>query len=246
MTRLLYVGQQTADTLADSVEDHLERYTETGFDDLEASGDWRIPLSIRAGLDVLTDLKPEKGKEAEVHNSMLVGRALASLTPSLARENRIWIRLSHVEGLEYSRKRWLTDVPEGKLAQSVRTHFFAPTWTACRDDHAISRLWWNHQIASLLMPDRPEEALDLILSRADIRMNFIERPRVGTRLPLARGIINELRENEPLRSSEAGFRRFMRLLNAEGAGQYLEVWSESRIQSLVKRCADTALVTSSA
>jgi hypothetical protein len=246
MTRLLYVGQQTADMLADSVDDHLERYTDSGFGELEATGDWRIPLSIRADLDELTTLKPEKGKEAEVHNSMLVGRALASLTPSLARENRIWIRLSHVEGLEYSRKRWLTDVPEAKLAQAVRTHFFAPTWTACRDDHAISRLWWNHQIASLLIPDRPQEALDLILSRADIRMNFIERPRVGTRLPLARGIINELRENEPLRSSEAGFRRFMKLLNAEGAGQYVEVWGEGKISTLVKRCADAAVTTNSA
>lgn len=241
MTPLLYVGQQTADTLADSVDDHLERYTRSGFDDLESTGDWRIPLSIRADLDELTALRPENGKEAEVYNSMLVGRALASLTPSLARENRIWIRLSHLEGLEYSRKRWLTGVPDARLAQSVRTHFFAPNWTACRDDHAISRLWWNHQIASLLMPESPGEALDLILSRADIRMSFIERSRIGTRLPLARAIINELRENDPLKSSEAGFRNFMKLLNAEGAGQYIEVWDERRIKDLITRCADAAV-----
>jgi len=245
MSRLLYVGQQTADFLGDHIEDHLDRYTVSGFDDLEAEGDWRIPLSVQADPDLLSGLMHEKGQQAEVHNSILVGRALPNLTPSLARENRIWIRLSHVEGLEYSRKRWLTGVPEAKLAQAVRVHFFAPTWTGCRDDHAISRLWWNHRIASMLMPDAPEDALTLMLSSADIRANFIERPRVGTRLPLARGIIDELRNNEALRSSESRFRQFMKLLNAQGAGQYVEVWSADKINDLVRNCAESALATSS-
>jgi hypothetical protein len=245
MSRLLYVGQQTADFLADRVEDHLDRYMASGFDDLEAEGDWRIPLSVQGHPDLLSRLIPEKGQEAEVHNSILVGRALPNLTPSLARENRIWIRLSHVEGLEYSRKRWLSDVPEVKLAQAVRVHFFAATWTGCRDDHAISRLWWNHRIASMLMPDAPENALTLMLSSADIRANFIERPRVGTRLPLARGIIDELRDNEILRSSESRFRQFMKLLNAECAGQYVEVWSADKIKELVRKCAESALAAPS-
>lgn len=245
MSRLLYVGQQTADQLADGIEDHLDRYMESGFSDLEAEGDWRITLSIDADLDQLNGLVPDKGQEAEVHNSILVGRALANLSPSLARENRIWIRLSHVEALDYSRRRWLKGVPEAKLVPSIRTHFFASTWTGCRDDHAISRLWWNYHIASMLAPDEPEAALNLLLSRADLRANFIERPRVGTRLPLARGIVNELRRNVPLRTSEAEFRNFMRLLNAQGAGQYIEVWTEDQVEAFVCRCAEAALSTAS-
>lgn len=241
MSNLLYVGQQTADLLADSIEDHFDRYTNSDFREFEAGGDWRIPLSIHADLDLLDDLIPEKGQETEVHNSILVGRALANLTPSLARENRIWIRLSHVEALNYSRKRWLEGVTEAKLAQTIRTHFFASTWTGCRDDHAISRLWWNYYIASMLTPDEPEAALNLMLSRADLRANFIERPRIGTRLPLARGIINELNRNEPLRSSESCFRKFMKLLNARGAGQYVEVWSPTKIEVFVSECAEAAL-----
>ena len=245
MTRLLYVGQQTADFLSDNVAEHLDRYMVSGFGDLEAEGDWRIPLSVQVDLELLSGLMPERGQEAEVRNSMLVGRALAKLTPSLARENRIWIRLSHIEGIEYSRRRWVADVPEAKLAQAVRVHFFAPTWTGCRDDHAISRLWWNHRIASMLMPEAPEDAMTLMLSTADIRANFIERPRVGTRLPLARGIIGELRDNEPLRTSEFRFRQFMKLLNAQGAGQYVEVWSAQKINEFVRKCADSALAAPS-
>ncbi len=129
MSKLLYVGQQAADFLADNVEAHLDRYLETGFDDLEAGGDWRIPLSITANLEQLDNLIPETGREAEVRNTMLVGRALTSLTPSLARENRIWIRLSHVEGLAYARARWLGNIKEEAVAKAARLHFFAPTWT---------------------------------------------------------------------------------------------------------------------
>ncbi|PJJ99478.1 hypothetical protein CO641_08000 [Lysobacteraceae bacterium NML91-0213] len=241
MSKLLYVGQQTADFLADNVEEHLERYLSTGFDDLEASGDWRIPLSISADLDQLEDLSPDKGADAEVANSLIVGRALAHLTPSLARENRIWIRLSHIEGLAYARARWLVNVADAKLAQAIRTHFFATTWTGCRDDHAIARLWWNHQIASMLMPEDVKRALELILFRADLRANFIERPTVGARLPLAQGIIRELAKNDALKASEAGFRKFMKAINARGAGKYVETWHAGEVDLLVAECAEIAL-----
>lgn len=241
MSKLLYVGQQTADFLADNVEEHLDRYLSTGFEDMEASGDWRIPLSISADLNQLEELSPDRGADAEVANSLIVGHALSNLTPSLARENRIWIRLSHIEGLAYSRARWLANIADAKLAQAIRTHFFAATWTGCRDDHAIARLWWNHQIASMLMPEDPKQALELILSRADLRANFVERPTVGARLPLAQGIIRELAKNDALKTSEAGFRKFMKAINAKGAGKYVEAWRAEEIDHLVAECAEIAL-----
>lgn len=241
MSKLLYVGQQTADFLADNVEEHLDRYLSTGFEDMEASGDWRIPLSVSADLDQLEELSPDRGADAEVANSLIVGRALSNLTPSLARENRIWIRLSHIEGLAYSRARWLANIADAKLAQAIRTHFFATTWTGCRDDHAIARLWWNHQIASMLMQEDPKQALELILSRADLRANFVERPTVGARLPLAQGIIRELAKNDALKTSEAGFRKFMKAINAKGAGKYVEAWRAEEIDHLVAECAEIAL-----
>lgn len=241
MSKLLYVGQQAADFLADNVEAHADRYLETGFDDLEAGGDWRIPLSITADLEQLDDLIPETGREAEVRNTILVGRALTSLTPSLARENRIWIRLSHVEGLAYARARWLGNIKEEAVAKAARLHFFAPTWTQCRDDHAISRLWWNHHIASSIMPEDPERALHLILSTADIRSNLIERSRIGVRLPLARGIVRRLEADDSLRSSESRFRNFMKVLNRKAAGYHMEVWEDIRIDELLLECAEQPL-----
>lgn len=237
MSKLLYVGQQTADFLADNIEEHIDRYMESGFEDLEASGDWRIPLSVSVDLASFKELVPEKGREAEVHNSMLIGRALGSMTPVLARENRVWSRLSHVEGLEYSRERWLRNIPEDRVVQAIRIHFFASTWTQCRDDHALARLWWSHHIASSIHPEDPERALRLILSTADIRSNFIERARIGTRIPLSKGILRRLEQDEQLRSSESAFRKFMKALNMRAAGTHIEVWDEDRIDNLLEQCA---------
>ena len=239
MKQLYYVGQQTADFLADHIEEHLDRYVEGDFLDLEEKGDWRIPLSVRANLDALAQLDPSGTPEAEVANSRIVGNALSHLTPSLARENRIWIRLSHVEALEYSRHRWLAVRPE-HLARNVRLHFFAPTWNACRDDHAISRLWWNWRIATLLMPEEPEAALAIILERADIRLNFIERARAAARRPLARAMLRTLIDNPEVRKNQSAFREFMKAINFNAAGQTFETLQPAQLTDLLYTCLQTA------
>lgn len=239
MKQLYFVGQQTADFLTDHIEEQLDRYVEGDFLDLEEKGDWRIPLSIRADLDALAQLDPSGTPEAEVANSQIVGNALSHLTPSLARENRIWIRLSHVEALEYSRRRWLAVRPEHH-ARNVRLHFFAPAWNACRDDHAISRLWWNWRIATLLMPEKPEAALAIILERADIRLNFIERARAAARLPLARAMLRALIDNPDVRRSERAFREFMKAINFNAAGQTFEALRPIQIARLIDSCLTKA------
>lgn len=242
MKQLYYVGQQTADFLADHIEEHLDRYVEGNFLDLEETGDWRILLSTRADLDALAQLDPSGTPEAEAANSRIVGNALSDLTPSLARENRIWIRLSHVEALEYGRHRWLAVRPE-HVARNVRLHFFAPTWNACRDDHAISRLWWNWRIATLLMPEDPEAALAIILERADIRLNFVERARAAARLPLARAMLRALIDNPDVRQSERAFREFMKAINFNAAGQTFEALRPDQIERLIDSCLNKATST---
>lgn len=239
MKPLLYVGQQVADVLRDRVGENLERYREGDFRDLEGHGDWRIALSVEADLDRLAELDRGTGAKAEVANSLLVGRVLERLTPSLARENRLWIRLSHVEALEYSRARWLEGKKEEELEKQVVLHFFAPTLTSCRDDHAISRLWWNYRIASQIMPDEPERALIAILATADIRQALIERPGIGARSNLARGVLLMIEDQASgLRASESLFRAFMKRLNLKGAGMVFEVWPEGRIHDFMRECLD--------
>lgn len=237
MSKLLYVGQQIADELSINIAINIDRYQDGDFLDLESAGDWRIPLSISADLDELYMLRPEGRPEDEINNSILVARALRELTPSLARENRIWVRLSHIECLDYSRKRWLSSkANDEKILADIRKHFFAPTLPGCRDDHSISRLWWNHRIAKQIMPEEPVRALKIILARADLRLTLIERPGIGARPNLARGIIRTLESNIALLKGEDFFRRFMKKVNLLGAGIAFEALSDQAIDQFLKDC----------
>jgi len=239
MSKLLYVGQQVADDLKNNIVENISRYKEDDFLNLETAGDWRIPLSFDADLNSLSNLATEVGAESEIQNSLTVGHALSKLTPTLARENRIWIRLSHVECLGYSRKRWLqADMDDEDVAAAVSKHFFAPTLTGCRDDHAISRLWWNHRIAKQIMPDNPARALKVILARADIRLNFLERPGLAARPILAKGIVRALEKNPDLVKGEQLFRWFIKRVNLLGAGIAFEVWDEGKVDQFMERCLE--------
>jgi len=242
MANLLYVGQQIADDLADQIYDNLERYKAGDFLDLEAKGDWRIPLSIEADTAALSKLKQNKSPESETENSLLVGSIFNKMTPTLARENRVWLRLSHIECIAYSRQRWLNlNDKDGELVKDVRKHFFAPTLTGCRDDHAISRLWWNHHIAKQILPENPERALKVILARADIRLNFLERPGLAARPKLGRGIVSALERSNELLKQEDLFRKFMTTLNLSGAGIAFEVWNSDAIDKFMDRCLADAV-----
>lgn len=237
MTRLLYVGQQVADDLRNDVRRNIDRYRSGSFLDLESAGDWRIPLSLEVDLDRLRALEAGGGPESEIKNSILVGEVLGKLTPALARENRIWTRLSHVECLDYSRTRWLNaDDDDDGIEEAVVKHFFAPTLTACRDDHSIARLWWNHRIAAQFTPEAPSRALRVMLARADIRLNFLERPGVAARPVLGRGIVRALEGNADLLRDEKLFRSFMKTVNLRGAGIAFEIWDGAGVDRLMREC----------
>lgn len=240
MSKLLYVGQQVADDLKNNIANNVSRYKEGDFLDLEATGDWRIPLSLDVDLNGLDELNPEGGSNNEIQNSITVGHALKKLTPTLARENRIWIRLSHIECLGYSRKRWLHTVKDDDtLIKAISKHFFAPTLAGCRDDHSISRLWWNHHIAEQIMPENPARALKKILALADIRQALVERSGIGARPVLGRGIIRLLEKEEELIEGKL-FGRFMKKVNLMGAGIAFEVWNENRIDQFMSQCLETS------
>lgn len=245
MNKLLYVGQNVADQLAENIRANLEAYKAGDFREMAGRGDWSIKLTIDADTGALERLQMSGTPAAEVGNSLAVGAALANLTPSLARENRIWIRLSHIEGLKYARARWLDNFDGAALEDRILIHFFAPTLSRCRDDHAIARLWWNHKIASMLMPEDPKLALTLILSRQDIRSNFVERARIGARIPVGRGIIRALAGFKELRTSQQLFREFMKTVNLRGAGKAFEVYSERKIDTFMKDCLDRCVLDTS-
>lgn len=155
----------------------------------------------------------------------------------MANEERIWARLAHVEAVDYCRARWLEGRDVQKHEALVRDHFFASTQTGVRDDHAISRLWWNYYIAKTCMPDDIAGALALIMKTADIRSNFVERIWMTSRQNIAGAVLRAMRDNAWITATEANFRLFMKALNRLGGGIVFEVLSASEVDEFVTQCS---------
>jgi hypothetical protein len=234
-----YVSHSIADHLYESVPANLDRYLTGSFADLATDSSWSLRLRAQYNPSMLNGLDAAEGESSEVANSLLVWKAFPGMTPALARENRIWVRASHVECLGFCRSRWLTSaksLSEEKLITVIRSHFFAGTLTSCRDDHAVSRLWWNALIAALADPGDLEGALALVLRRADTRSNLIERPWMFNRPVVANGVLGVLREDKWVIEKEAHFREFMKSLNIIGSGIAFEVLDQAAVKAMMSRC----------
>ena len=234
MTKLRYLSASRLDTLSRDVESNLERYRTTGFADLVDERGWSIEHTLDFSISHLANLLPGNNKEAETHNSKIIWEALPGLTPNLALEERIWTRITHIECIEFTRKRWLSNPTNDTiLVRDVRKHFFARGRTGIRDDNAISRLWWNYYIALQAFPDDADMALNIIRKTADIRSNIVERPWTSCRQPLLAGIIRATRSDEWLSDTETNFRSFMKVINRDAGGLLLETMTTADIDSFI-------------
>jgi hypothetical protein len=238
--KLKCLSEKSANDLYNDIDVNVERYKGGNFDDLSKEYGWSVELQVNANLDALKDLDPSSGKDSEVKNSLLVWRALNELTPGLACENRIWTRMTHLEGLDYSRQRWINVTSDETVIKSVRDHLFADTRTKWRDDNAISRLWWSAYIASLVSPIDQKTVLDLILSKADIRSNFIERSQISSRPKLAAGIIRAMMNDSWITDKENNYRVFMKQINKYGGGILFEALNEIDVDAFISQCTAVA------
>lgn len=242
MDKLKFFSDNTIDQLKSKILIHQQRYIEGDFRDLLSESEREDTLDIIVDYQKLKNLEfsdKAKSGESDVINSLIVGEALEKLTPSMSNEVGIWTRLSHIECLEYSRKRWLSGINETRLQDAIKTHFFADSQTRRRDDSAISRLWWNYHIAQKCMPDDVETALKLFVTKTDIRSSLIERSALGSRTIILSAVLRAFRDEEWL-SQKEHYREFMKLLNRLGAGKVFETFSEAEIDAFIYQCLDSA------
>lgn len=239
--RLKYLSNATIDALRENVAANVDRYRSGDFNDMMAAGDWSIELDLETDLAPLAGLDASGKPEAEIANSRLVWKVLGGLTPALACEEGIWARLTHVECLGFARARWLSPAMDDEtVVKTVEEHFFAPGLTTRRDDNAISRLWWNAYVAHSLTPGPTLESLDMILKKADIRSNIVERSATASRPALTAGIVRIMRREKWVTDHEDNFRSFMKTLNRLGGGMVFEYMPEADIDNFMLQCANRA------
>lgn len=239
---LKYLSEKKLSELKDSIVANRDRYEAGDFLDLEHDNGWAVETgTVQVDHELLAKLDgTARTAAADIDNSLILFQALQGMTPALAREERVWARLTHIECLGYSRDRWLSGNKSERLDAQVHIHMFARGLTAIRDDNALSRLWWNMHIASIADPDDPEGALRLILKTADIRSNFVERTNTAARKPLARAVVRAMRREPWITSSERAFREFMIALNRDGGGILFEALSDDEADALMDTCASRA------
>jgi hypothetical protein len=251
---LKYLSESRLGQLEKEVSTNRERYRTGNFLDLYKENGWEIESSLvtvdssaLADLDGSVRVSGEKIQTADVDakNSVIVYNSLQGMTPALAMEERVWARLSHIECIEYTRARWFyRRLSDEAFDRHVHLHFFARTLNGIRDDNAISRLWWNMHIATMLSPSSPIVALSLLLKNADIRSNLVERSWTGARLPLSRGILRMIEHSPWLTAQQSNFREFMKALNRDGGGILLEALPDKErdgvIDAIMKKCLQKA------
>jgi hypothetical protein len=235
--KLKYLSVAVCESLQTDIAANLDRYVGGTFEDLVGNDGWSIELNLGVDLAPLQGLDGKRSAEADFSSAVLVWDALGRLTPSLATEARLWTRLTHVEGLKYSRERWLQQAKsrEERL-KAINTHFFAETQTRYRDDNALGRLWWAAHIAKLAMPDDHLTALQAILKSTDIRSNIVERPGISTRPRLAAAIVRAIVREPKVTASEDAFRGFMKAVNRLGGGVVFEAMSDEEIDAFMNEC----------
>lgn len=241
--QIRYLSDRVLTDLKKKMGEYIGRYRTHGFQDLADEPGWDVPLGIEFDDKKLATLdlsKRQRISEIDLANSKIVGEALGNLDPSTANEERIWVRLAHIEAFEYAKARWLDAEEDERLLKQVSDHFFAGGQTAIRDDQALSRLWWNYEIARRCSPDDIEGALDLILRSADIRSNFVERIWMTSRQSIAGAVLRAMKDDAWVTSGEANFREFMKSLNRLGGGIVFEVLNEDESNDFVGRCVAAA------
>ena len=239
MGKLPHLSEGMLEQLRSEVDRNVDRYRSSGFADLTREPGWSIDIDLDfdpSGFEALDG--SERGAAADLKNTRIVARVLQDLSPSLANEERIWVRLSHVEAFPYCRDRWLNGLEgDQAVAGAVRLHFFARTQTGLRDDHAISRLWWNAYVAKHCYPQDPDRGLELLLTSADVRSNLVERIWLTGRRRLATAVFRSMENDAFVLSSERSFREFMKAINLLGGGIVFEAMADGEIDSFLARCS---------
>jgi hypothetical protein len=225
--------------LSKNITGNLSRYTDGDFLDLEKQSGWAIETTLaRWDPALATRLDPSGTPAAEIRNSLLIYQGLQGMTPALASEERLWARLCHVECLDYARKRWLGK--EETAESAVRLHFFAAGLRGYRDRNAIGRLWWNGHVAALAMPDDIEIGLQRLLTRANTRLQIVDRADSAFRQPLVSGIFRLLGTEDWFDSYDAAIADFMFEVNKRSGGLMFEALEPEIIDNHLQACLSAA------
>lgn len=228
-----------ASELIRQIEENLDRYRKGDFNFLLSDSRNYLETDLIIGEKKLATLACTEKDHREVQNCMAMLDAMGNLTTYLARDERLWVYLTHTFLLDYSRQRWPIPADDENAVKHIQTHFFVAGARAVERDNAASRLWWMAYLCRRVEELTLEEALTCLLHSYDVRANIIERPTTSQSIHIFSSLLEELaksyKSDRKLFNREY-FRRVMKKLNLKGGVTLLAALDKAHVKDVIFRC----------
>jgi hypothetical protein len=240
MSKLLLMREALVYDLTREIETNIEKYRNGDFQYLTSDGSNFIETEYEINTQELNKIKTINGDFNEVQCCLGAFNGLPNISAYLARDQRLWVYLTHIVLLDYTRQRWPIPQDKERAVKHIKKHFFASGARGIERDNAISRLWWMASICSKVEGLTLEKSLTAFLFQSDVRANIVERPTTSQNVVLLSTVIRKLDQSyqgdRELYGREK-FRTVMKELNLQGGIKLLEVLEPKEVEKIVTKCA---------
>lgn len=221
------------------VEENLDAYRTGDFNFLIADSSCHFETTLEINEPILQSISCDKDNLKEVENCMLMFQAIGNISHYLARDERLWVYLTHTLLLKYTRARWPIPDDNERAIKHIKNHFFCVGARGVERDNAASRLWWLASLCSRAEGITMKEALTCFLYQSDVRANIVERPTTSQNVKIFSAILKKLNDsynnNKELFEREK-FRSVMKEVNLLGGVRLLAALPEATINLILDEC----------
>lgn len=222
--------------LRNDISKNLRLYRSGNFSYLLSDASCYFECDIDINESCFVDLAPDNSNDSETKNCKIMLKALTKLTPYVARDERLWVYLTHSFLLCYARERWIIPDDDDKAIKFIGAHFFAKDKRGIERDNAASRLWWQATLCNRVRGLSLDDSLNCLLYDTDVRANIIERPTTAQCLNVFTAIVKKLHKSYISDKSiynRGMFRALMKKLNLYGGFKLLNAMDESEIMRFI-------------
>lgn len=225
--------------LESNISENIESYRTGNFDFLLNDSAYFFESELVINESKLASIDCSNNDLKEVESCMIMYKAMGNISHYLARDQRLWVYLTHTYLLKYARNRWPIPADHEKAIKHIKTHFFCIGARGIERDNAASRLWWLAALCSRADGISLQEALVCFLYQSDVRANMVERPTTSQNVLVFSAILNRLsasyNANKELFEREK-FRSFMKELNLIGGVKLLGALPKNSIIQILDEC----------
>ena len=240
MSKISLMREALVYDLTRDIEQNLEKYRTGDFQYLTSDSSNFIETDFDINEQELAKIEVVDGDLNEVQCCLGTFNGLPKISAYLARDQRLWVFLTHIVLLNYTRQRWPIPQDKEQAIKHIKAHFFASGARGIERDNAISRLWWMASICNKVEGLTLEKSLTAFLYQSGVRADIIERPTTSQNVVLLSTVIRKLDQSyhgdKELYGREK-FRTVMKGLNLQGGIKLLEVLEPKEVEKIVARCA---------